>query len=377
MVRNKIEARRLTLGAQTMFSRRFAFALLLAVPAVMQAQRVERFTLRGNRAAVYNIAGKVTIEAGTGADVVVEVTRAGKDADRLKMEERTIEGRSALCVIYPDERIIYRDRQTRANSNWSTNTSSDGECQGGGRRFLGGRRIEVRSQGDGVEAWADIRVLVPAGRDVRVWEVVGNVDAANVDGTLDIDVAAATVSTRGTRGQLIVDAGSGNVSVGGHRGNVSVDVGSGNVVLSDVESKSISVDAGSGRLSGTNVTADDLSLDTGSGTVSFSGITAKRVMIDTGSGAADLGFVTNVETLDVDTGSGSVTLAMPANFSAEINISTGSGGVQSDFPVSNRRGDRNELRGTVGGGRGRVCGSSGVGDERLKMLYLKVLSRQR
>jgi hypothetical protein len=348
-----------------MYARRFALMLLLAVPAVVQAQRVERFTLRGARVAVYNVAGKVTIEAGSGSDVVVEVTRAGADAERLRMEERTIDGRAALCVLYPDERIVYRDRQTRSNSNWSTNTSSDGECQGGGRRFLGGRRIEVRSQGPGVEAWADIRILVPAGRAVHVWEVVGNVDAANVDGSLNIDVASATVSTRSTRGSLNVDAGSGNVTVGGHRGDISVDVGSGNVMLNDIEAKSISIDAGSGRLSGNNVTADDFSLDTGSGSINFGAITARRVMVDTGSGSASLGFLTNVDSLDVDTGSGSVTLAMPANFSAQIDIATGSGGVHSDFPVSNRRGERNELRGTIGGGRGRVTVETGSGGVRI------------
>ena len=349
-----------------MFSRRSALMLLLAVPAVMQAQRVERFSLRGNSASVYNIAGKITIEAGSGSDVVVEVTRAGRDADRLRMEERTIDGRAALCVIYPDERIFYRDRpNTRSNSIWSTNSSSDGECQGGGRRFLGGRRIEVRSQGDGVEAWADIRILVPAGRDLRVWEVVGNVDASGVNGTLDIDVASATVSTRSTVGRLNVDAGSGNVTVGSHRGNVSVDVGSGNVTLNDVEATAITIDAGSGRLSGNNITADAFSLDTGSGSIEFGAITAKRVMVDTGSGSANLGFLTNVETLDVDTGSGSVTLAMPANFSAQIDIATGSGGVSSDFPVSNRSGERNELRGTIGGGRGRVTVETGSGGVRI------------
>jgi lia operon protein LiaG len=348
-----------------MFARRSALLLLLAIPALAQAQRVERFTLRGNRAAVYNIAGKVTIEAGSGSDVVVEVTRAGKDAARLRMEERTIDGHAALCVIYPDERIIYRDRPARSNSNWSTNTSSDGECQGGGRRFLGGRRIEVRSSGDGVEAWADIRIMVPTGRTIRVWEVVGTVDAATVDGTLDIDVAAATVSTRSTRGNLTVDTGSGNVSVSGHRGDVSVDVGSGDVVLNDVEARTISIDAGSGALRGNGVTADDFSLDTGSGRVEFGAITAKRVSVDTGSGSASLGFLTNVETLEVDTGSGSVTLAMPANFSAVVDIATGSGGIQSDFPVTGRRGERNELRGTIGGGRSRVTIETGSGGVRI------------
>jgi hypothetical protein len=337
----------------------------MLIPAFIQAQGSERFTLAGARTAVYNIAGKVTIQPGSGSDVIVEVTRGGKDAGQIRIEQRTVDGRAALCVVYPDERIIYRDRQTRSNSNWSTNTSSDGECQGGGRRFVGGRRIEVRSQGTGVEAWADIRITVPAGRNLRVWEVVGNIDAANVDASLEIDVAAAAVTTRSTKGSLNVDTGSGNVTVGGHTGDISVDVGSGDVILNDVDAKTISIDAGSGALRGNNVSADDFSLDTGSGSIDFGGITARRVSVDTGSGSATMGFTANVQSLDVDTGSGSVTLAMPANFSAQLDIATGNGGITSDFPISNRRGERNELRGTVGGGAARVTVETGSGGVRI------------
>lgn len=344
---------------------RASIALSIALPSVLFAQRTERFNLSGPRVAVYNIAGKVAIESGSGSDVVVEVTRAGKDAARLKMDQKTVNGHTALCIVYPDERIIYRDVSRGNNSNFRTNTSSDGECQGGGRKFLGGNRIEVRSQGDGVEAWADVRILVPAGKSVKVWEVVGNVDAVNVDGMLSIDVSSAAVTTRGTKGSLSVDAGSANVSVAAHRGDLSVDVGSGNVTLSDVEGKAVTIDAGSGGLRGTNVNADDFSLDTGSGTIDFGGISTRRMKVDTGSGGARLGFTTNMESLNVDTGSGSVTLEVPSTFGAQLDITTGSGGVTSDFPVSGRRGDKNEMRGTIGNGRAKVTVETGSGGVRI------------
>jgi lia operon protein LiaG len=350
-----------------MFSVRATLLFAALTPVVVSAQRVERFSLRGDRAAVYNIAGKVTVEHGSGNAVVVEIVRGGADASRLRIEEKTVDGRTALCVVYPNEKIIYRPENAR-NSNWSTTTSTDNDCQGGGTRSWlsgGGRRIEVRSRGEGVEAWADIRVLVPTGHNVKVRSVVGGVDVAGVDATLDLDVSAASITTRSTRGPLNIDTGSGSVSVDSHRGNLTVDVGSGSVQLNNVDATSVNIDTGSGSLRGNNVTADDFSLDTGSGSIEFGGVNTRRMRVDTGSGGARLGFTSNVESLDVDTGSGSVTLSLPSSFSAQLDISTGSGGIDSDFPVQASRTSRHELRGSIGGGRGRVVVETGSGSVRL------------
>src|SRR5262249_41370492 len=156
-----------------------------ALPALAHAQRTERFSLRSNKVAVYNVVGKVTVEAGSGSAVVVEVTREGADSRRIEIEQRTIDGRDALCIVFPGGRIIHHPPGLRGRFNTSTSTDSD--CLRGrgnddnrdardrdnrsngdrtGRRWYEGRRIEVRSEGDGVEAWADVRILVPPGKDL-------------------------------------------------------------------------------------------------------------------------------------------------------------------------------------------------------------------
>ncbi|MDP9348031.1 MAG: hypothetical protein M3P24_02655, partial [Gemmatimonadota bacterium] len=61
--------------------------LALLDPGALLAQRAERYALRGERAAVYNLAGEVRVEAGSGVEVVVEVTRGGADAERLRVEQ--------------------------------------------------------------------------------------------------------------------------------------------------------------------------------------------------------------------------------------------------------------------------------------------------
>jgi lia operon protein LiaG len=343
---------------------RAGLLLAMAIPTLASAQRVERFTLRGTKTAVFNVAGKVTVEPGSGSAVTVEVTRNGADARELRIEERTVDGRTALCVIYPDERIIYRDPSRRRGS-WNTTTSVDGDCQSGGRRWLGGRRVEVRSSGDGVEAWADIRIQVPAGQDIKVWNAVGTIEALDVNATMLLDAAAGTVATTRTRGLLNIDTGSGGATVSGHRGNVTVDVGSGSVRVDDVDGELVSIDSGSGSLTGENISADNLSFDTGSGGVDFARISARRVSANTGSGSVRLGITSGVETLEVDTGSGSVTVGVPGSFGGRVDISTGSGGISTEFPLQVRGRDRNELHGTIGNGRGRLLIETGSGGVRL------------
>ena len=79
-------------------------ALLLVtaafVPTAASAQGGERYTLSGDEVAVYNIAGALSVEPGTGP-VSVALTRGGTDAAKLKVEQGDLDDRETLRVIYP------------------------------------------------------------------------------------------------------------------------------------------------------------------------------------------------------------------------------------------------------------------------------------
>ena len=60
-------------------------ALVVALAARAAAQTPERYTIAGDDVAVYNLVGQLKVEGGTGAAVLVEVTRHGADAARLKI----------------------------------------------------------------------------------------------------------------------------------------------------------------------------------------------------------------------------------------------------------------------------------------------------
>src|ERR1043165_986644 len=103
---------------------------LLAVAAMaapLAGQRAERFTLTGSSVVVHNLAGEVTIAAGTGSAGGVEVTPGGQGAARLRV---TRDG-NAVRVAYPGDRVVYARMGERSRSTMSVRP--DGTLGGGMR----------------------------------------------------------------------------------------------------------------------------------------------------------------------------------------------------------------------------------------------------
>jgi hypothetical protein len=338
-----------------------AVAALAGLP--LQAQ--QSYQISGDHIAIYNLAGEVTLEPGSGSQVVVEVTLHGDDAGQLQVETGEIRGRETLRVIYPGDRVVY-DRRGGGSTELrvrADGTFSDGDWDDYGRR---GDRVRISGSGDGLEAWADLRILVPSGQTLAVYLASGEVSATNVRGDLRLDTHSAPVTTSGTRGDLLVDVGSGRVNVSDAEGNVDIDTGSGSVEVTDVRGDMLRVDTGSGRVTGSRISVTSLDIDTGSGSVEIAAAMARDVRVDTGSGGVDLELTADPGDVLIDTGSGSVTLTVPGDFGAELEIETGSGSIDLDFPVTVNRVERNAVRGTVGDGGGHVVIDTGSGGVRIR-----------
>lgn len=327
----------------------------------------DRRALSGSTVAIYDLVGHVTIEAGTGNDVVVEITRRGADASKLSVDVATVDGRNTLRIIYPDDDIIYPDMNRRGN--WEFSIDRDGRW-GGYRsdRWTSSRRYRVKSSGRGTEAWADMKILIPPGKRVDVNVGVGDAVSTNVASDLSIDVASASVTVNGHKGSLHLDTGSGRVDVRDVTGadEFTSDAGSGTVTVRNATARRMKLDSGSGGLDADNLIADELNVDVGSGHVRVDRTTAERVRLETGSGGVSLELRNSPKTLDVESGSGSVTLTLPASLDAEVDIETGSGGIDTDFAVQLNRMERRRLRGTIGKGTGRIRIETGSGSVRLR-----------
>jgi len=346
------------------FAKSLLVSMVITTPATVFGQTPERRTIPGDDVAVYNIAGVLRVEGGTGSEVSVEVTRGGADASKLTIATGRIGSRETLRVIYPDRRIVYRQGDfQRWRSRTTLRVNDDGTFND---HNDDGRSVDIVASGDGLEAHADLRVVVPRGKRVSVFLGVGEAKIENVDGDLRVDVSAAPVTATHTRGKLLLDTGSGEVKVTDAQGEIDLDTGSGSVEVMNVRGRYLKMDTGSGRVRGSDIAVEELEMDTGSGGVRLGQVQSKRVKLDSGSGAVELDLRSDVDEVRIESGSGGVTLGIPESLGAAIRIDTGSGGIDTDIPIQVKKAEHSFLSGTIGDGKGEISIETGSGGVRLK-----------
>jgi len=336
---------------------------LLALAAASGAQDPELHTLRGERVAVYDLAGRVALKPIEGSAVEVEVRRGGSGASELRVESGPLGERETLRVVFPADTILYRQDGQKGQSTSMLNVRADGTFGDDGPR--GGRKVTVRNQGEGLEAHADLAIGVPVGQRFELYLGVGHVNVTNLDGHLRIDTAAAPIEAAGLSGEVVLDTGSGGVVLDGGQGTISIDTGSGAVLVRSVEGPRLHVDTGSGAVHVEGAKVDELDVDTGSGEIDVRGVQAGKLKLDTGSGAILARLTAPFEEAILDTGSGSVTVELTPDQGASFELDTGSGRVEVELPHETTRKGRRELVGKVGDGRGRLRVDTGSGNIKL------------
>src|SRR5437773_1744323 len=268
-----------------------AFSAFVANPGLAVSQQPERHTISGDDVAVYNLVGVARIEGGSGSAVVVELSRSGRDLDKLRVETGPVRGRETLRVIYPDDAIVYRGLDFDGNTTLDVRedgTFNDRE----GHRSGGGHRVRISGSGRGLEAHADLRVAIPAGRRVAVYLAVGRVFVSNVDGDLQVDVSAGNVTASGVKSpDANIDTGSGNVRL---------------ELLADIES--LYVDTGSGDVTLTLPPqfGAHVDIETGSGGIELRGVSIQTTRLERDHLVGDIG--DGKGRMKIETGSGGVTL---------------------------------------------------------------------
>lgn len=331
------------------------------------AQQVERYALSEEEVAIYNLAGEIRLEPGTGGDVMVQVTRGGADAAKVKVMRGRRDGMQTLRFIYPENRIQYGKMSDGSSTQLRVRDDGTfgGDHEDGHDRKREGKQVTIAARGGGLDAYADLRVAVPQGRQVAVYLGAGKVAVTNVNGDLTIDVASAPVTSSNTRGELEVRVGSGAVQVTQARGDLSLNTGSGAVTVSDVRGESISIESGSGEVTVTSLRSNDLRIDTGSGNIQATGLLAPQVSLETGSGSVTADLSGEVWNVNVETGSGDVTLKVPPTLAAEVDIETSSGDIETDFEVAVTRHARDHMTGRIGDGGGKIAIETGSGGIKL------------
>jgi lia operon protein LiaG len=347
-------------------------AALAPTPARLSAQAAApatRYVLKGDSVAVYNLVGELRVEPGSGGDVVVELRVGGADVKQLEIQTGPLRGRETLRVIYPDDVISVPTWGRGSNTTLRVRddgTFGDGGGRHGWRGDGGARTVRITGRGEGLEAYADLRVLVPAGKRVAVHLGVGKAFVTNVDGQIHVDVASADVAADRTRGVLKIETGSGNVDLRDATGDVSLESGSGDITVANVRGARLKVETGSGNITVTGASAPELAIETGSGDVDVTDAQGDNLSFETGSGNVDVALVATFRTVTIETGSGDVTLKVPPTIGAEVELDTGSGDIDlGGLTLQVQRIQRDHVEGTIGDGRGRLSIETGSGNVHL------------
>jgi lia operon protein LiaG len=338
---------------------------LTAGAGMPDAQSIERYAMPAGSVALYDLAGRVTLEAGTGGEVVVEITRGGADGARLKVQQGPAGDWQTLRVVFPSNHVVYEEPGT-----WGmqVHVGNDGRFDDEALIRIPAQRhrVDISGRGPGLDAHADLHVRVPAGRTLALFLAAGAATVTNVDGDLRLSVGSAAVTTRNTRGSLSVESGSGQLRVNHADGDVVLDTGSGGALVRGVRGDHLSLDSGSGEVTVLDVEVDRLKADSGSGTLELADIRAPEISLDSGSGTVRLGLLRGpLRSLHIDSGSGGVTLQAPRELDATFTISTGSGGVRINLPHQITTRDPDQVRGRFGKGTGRITIESGSGGVRI------------
>ena len=353
-----------------------ALSIACALPSfALHAQGTDHIPLRGTSIAVYNLVGHMRVTGG-GSSASANIVRRGRDAAKLKIVTGPIGGRESLRIMYPDDRITITDGKHQHNRTdvrvrndgtfGDTADARTGKNHSHNNSPNSGRRVRIGGENGGMDASADVEIQIPDGVSLRVNLAAGDIVVRNINGDLAVDAAMANVTINDSKGVLDIDVGSGRMDVTNATGAITLDTGSGDITGRNLNGPSLSVDTGSGSITIDGCSADKMSVETGSGAVRMNGVRGRTLGLDTGSGLVQLGILSNFDLINIDSGSGSVTLTLPANFAASLSVDTGSGGIQTEFPVQISSKSRDQMVGHIGTGGGKLVIETGSGSVRLK-----------
>lgn len=172
----------------------------------------------------------------------------------------------------------------------------------------------------------------------------------------------------GTRGAVEAHANSGDLEIEGVDGRLEINTLSGSTTAHNVRGD-VDVETTSGDVSIFDL-AGSADIGTVSGTVELRGVTGKTVRAKTTSGDVRFdGLIDAAGSYDFTTHSGDIEMHVQRDASAQLTVSTWSGGISSDFPITLRPGDHSIGSGTgkrytfeIGGGGARITAETFSGD---------------
>jgi len=327
----------------------------------VQQQQRDHYELAGRSVVVYNIAGSVRIERGTGSSTTIDVQRSGPDAAQLQVRTRTVDGKPTFSIVYPGDEI--------ASAHLQHGSTTTLEVDDNGVFSRSGHRVRVvsrdRAGRDATEADAELVVRVPDNVQLEVHQGVGDIAASGTTADLSLHGSSGEINVANTRGRLQVNTASGGMTIRGADGDLDLNSASGDIELENTRSAHVDVDVASGGVRATGLRAESADLGSASGDIRVSDSHVPDLKVHTASGSVRVVLDGELRDLDAESASGNVEIVVPSGFGAEIEMDTASGDIDSDFPISVTSQRRGHMRGTIGNGSAHLSLSTASGNVRL------------
>ena len=197
---------------------------------------------------------------------------------------------------------------------------------------------------------AKFEVSVPAGIRLVANTWSGSLTVRGVRGDIEAHAQSGDVEVRDAGDRLEIQTLSGDVSVQGVRGESSIHTLSGEVVLTGARG--------------------DVEVETVSGDIELQDVVAKQVRTNSTSGNLTFaGAIQAAGRYEFKTHSGELTLKLPPSIGAQLSLSTFSGEIESDFPITLKAGDHGigaaqakRLNFSIGQGTARIIAETFSGD---------------
>lgn len=172
------------------------FAILLIAGATASAQDLQKSypVTAGSSVAISNMSGDIKITTHGGSDVIVSGRIVGEDADKVRIEDRSVNGKIDIGVEYPKRGNV------DASVNFEVQVPAGVRLHLDGIRTMSGD-IEIT----GVAAIVDAKTM---SGDVRVTNTSGVVDAKTMSGNVIVELTELS-----GEGDLSFVSMSGNVDV--------------------------------------------------------------------------------------------------------------------------------------------------------------------
>lgn len=195
-------------------------------------------------------------------------------------------------------------------------------------------------------------VTVPQGASVRARSTNGDISISGTRAAVEVTTQNGDVSLEDV-GAVDGRAFSGDIDARGVTGDVDVNALSGDITLADVKGD-IEATAVSGDIGMRNVTARYVRAKSTSGDIEYDGSVDAAGRYELGSHA------------------GAVTLVIPKTASAQLTVSTYTGSIESDFPITLKPGEHGigvarRFTFEIGKGDARVSAESFSGDIYIRM----------